>query len=153
MSVCTFIAADCPLPERKPSQEYPLCVNVDEGTIYDGDADDNFFLSRFDDVSGYTEKAYGVYLQWHYTEGRAWQVIKYIKAALCHTDSVELWHIWLDVYLDVYEWEERPMIRTAEVSIADLAPEDLLELEHQEIWNASPRFKDRPTFYCLRIIR
>ena len=47
MSVCRLIAADIPLPEWAPSQEYPLEINVDEGTIYDGGADDNFFLHSF----------------------------------------------------------------------------------------------------------
>lgn len=40
MSVCTFIASDCPLKEAAPVQDYPLEINLDNGQIYDGDADD-----------------------------------------------------------------------------------------------------------------
>lgn len=42
MSVCTFIASDSPLYEVAPQKEYPLAINVDENTICDGGADDNF---------------------------------------------------------------------------------------------------------------
>lgn len=51
MSVCVFIAADCPLPEVRPTENYPLHINIDTNEIYDGGADDNFFLLPFDDVS------------------------------------------------------------------------------------------------------
>lgn len=44
MSICRFIAADVPLKEFKPSKEYPYHVNINEGTIYDGGADDNYFF-------------------------------------------------------------------------------------------------------------
>lgn len=57
MSVCTFIAANCPMDEVIPSKEYPLEINIDEGTIYDGDADDNFSLRKFRGVSDYTDKS------------------------------------------------------------------------------------------------
>lgn len=29
MSVCVFIAANCPLPEVKPTEDYPLHINID----------------------------------------------------------------------------------------------------------------------------
>lgn len=41
MSVCTFIASNCPLKEVAPEKEYP---------IDDGGADDNYFLFQFNDV-------------------------------------------------------------------------------------------------------
>ena len=82
MSACRFIASDIALPEFAPSQDYPIHINLDEGTIYDGGADDNYFLNTFADVKDYTDKNYGVYLEWDYTEGRAKQIIEYIKAAL-----------------------------------------------------------------------
>lgn len=31
MSTCIFMAADSPLPEVRPSKEYPLHINVDTG--------------------------------------------------------------------------------------------------------------------------
>lgn len=72
MSVHTFIAANCPLDEVRPSVEYPVEINVDTRTIFDGDADDNFYLYNFKEVTDYADKEYGVYLEWAYfTEGRA----------------------------------------------------------------------------------
>lgn len=41
MSACKFIASDIPLAEFAPSQKYPLHIDIDSGTIDDGDADDN----------------------------------------------------------------------------------------------------------------
>ena len=40
MSVCTFIASDCRLPEVTPMQEYPVEINVDTGMIFDGGMDE-----------------------------------------------------------------------------------------------------------------
>lgn len=56
MSVCTFIASNCPLKEVAPDNEYPLDINLDNGTIDDGGADDNFFLLPFENVCDYTKK-------------------------------------------------------------------------------------------------
>ena len=45
MSACIFFASDAPLPEVFPPPEYDyLAINVDDGTIGDGGADDNFAL-------------------------------------------------------------------------------------------------------------
>ena len=63
MSACRFIASDFPLTEFSPSQDYPLHINLDDGTIYDGGADDNYFLNIFTDVEDYTNKKYGVCLE------------------------------------------------------------------------------------------
>lgn len=147
MSVCTFIAADWPLPEFEPAEDYPLHIDLDAGTSYDGDADDNYCLLRFDEVNCYTDKGYGVALEWaYYTEGRAKRIIDLVKTVLQHTDSVEIWRIWLDS-------ETRPIIKSASVAIADLKPEDIQEIDRQEVWDKSPVnfVKDQPTFYCLKI--
>ena len=90
MSVCKFIAADIPLQEVKPSKEYPVHIDLDKGTINDGGSDDNFFLLPFLDVQDYTDKKYGVCLEWNYTDGRAEQILKYIRAALEKIESVEM---------------------------------------------------------------
>lgn len=37
MSHCVFIAADTPLPEVTPSQDDPLHIDLDTGTIFDGE--------------------------------------------------------------------------------------------------------------------
>ena len=98
MSVCTFIASDFPLKEVAPVRDYPLEINLDDGEMYDGDADDNYSLLSFTDVWEYTDKKYGVHLEWNYcTAGRAKQLIEYLKNALQDADSVELWRVWLGV--------------------------------------------------------
>mgnify|MGYP003510870038 CR=1 FL=1 len=79
MSACRFIASDVPLTEFAPPQDYPLHINLDDGTIFDGGADDNYFLNTFLDVKNYTDKNNGVCLEWDYTDGREKQIIEYIK--------------------------------------------------------------------------
>lgn len=148
MSVCTFIASDCPLKEVVPEKEYPLHINIDEGSIDDGGADDNYFLYTFPDVSSYTDKKYGVCLEWHYTEGRAKQILEYIKAALDHSEVVELWHVWL---MDYYEYDERPIIRKQKLSFEELTVSEIQELDDAAIWN-NPNC-NRPSFYCLQVRR
>ena len=151
MSVCRLLAADIPLPEWAPSQDYPLEINVDTGTIYDGGADDNFFLHNFLYTEDYTGRAYGVSLEWNYTEGRAQQIINYIRGALEETDTVELWSVWL---MDYYEFEERPYIHRKTVSIQDLTTEHIKEIDQADIWNTpDKRYPDRPSFYCLTVTR
>ena len=151
MSVWKMIASDYPLPEVRPEDEYPLEINMDEGTIFDGDADDNFTLSPFpDNVKEYTDMEYGTTLDWaYYTEGRALKIIEIIQSVLQHTDSVEFWNIWLGAL----EENERPIIKLATLPIAELTPKDIQEWDIQEVWNSPSRYGDRPTFYCLKIIR
>ena len=83
MSACIFFASDAPLPEVFPPPEYDyLAINVGDGTIDDGGADDNFALRTYPDSFLYTDKAFAVCLDWaYYTEGRARQLIDYIGPA------------------------------------------------------------------------
>ena len=149
MSVCTFLAADVALQEVAPTKEYPLQIDIDNGKIYDGDADDNFFLNIFEDVQSYTDKKYGVCLEWaYYTDGRAEQILEYIKDVLQSTDSVEIWHVWL---MDYYEYDERPVIRKNTMSINELTINEIKELDKAEIWNNQD--SNRPSFYCLKVTR
>ena len=151
MSICRFIASDMPLTEFRPSQEYPYHVNIDEGTIDDGGADDNYFLFFFKDVDLYTDREYGVYLEWDYTEGRARQIIEYIKKALEDSESIEFWSVWL---MDYYEYEDRPYIHRTEISFDELTVEDIKEINDAEIWNKSDKMNpERPSYYCLTITR
>ena len=145
MSICTFLASDHPLPPHAPSRESPLEINLDTGRVYDGDADDNFFLRDFADVQSYSDRKYGVWLEWRYTPGRAEQLTKYIRDALLHTDRVELWRVWLQ---DWYDFEERPYIIKSALSPEELSPADLRELEEAVIWKGQD---PRPRFYCLEI--
>ena len=149
MSVCVFIAADCPLPEFRPTENYPLHINIVTNEIYDGDADDNFFLLPFDDVNVYCEKKFGVYLELPlYTEGRARQIIDYIRSTLRQTESVELWNVWL---LGYWEYDDRPYIHKKTVNINDLTVTDIKEINNAENWNNKD--PNRPSFYCLEIIK
>ena len=151
MSVCTFIASNHPLLEVRPPQDYPLLINLDNGTVFDGDADDNYFLLAFEDVKLYTDMTYAVCLQWNYTAGRAEEILKYIKFALQNTDCVELWHVWLTGY---YEFEDRPYIHRKTIAIDELKCHDIRELDNAEIWNKPDRYYPaRPSFYCLQIVR
>ncbi len=145
MSVCTFLAADCPLPEYHPARDYPLHIDLDRGVIDDGGAEDNFHLYPFRDVSAYTDKACGMKLEWRYTEGRALQLIAYIRRVLEQADCVQLWRVWLQ---DRYDFEERPKIFRASVPAAELTAADLQELEDAVIWEGAD---PRPRFYCLEI--
>ncbi len=147
MSVCTFIASNSPLPSVSPSKEYPLYINIDTGIIDDGGADDNFFLLPFDDIDLYTNKEYGVYLEWNYTDARAKNIIDYIKEALKNDNSLELWHVWL---MDYYEYEDRPIIYHSSITIDDLTIQDIKELDNENIWN-NKDYPNRPSFYCLTI--
>ena len=151
MSVCTFLASDDPLPTMKPAQDYPLVINMDAGTIYDGGADDNYYLLPFSDVDRYTEKNYGVQFQWHPSEGRAKQIVSYIRTALMDADCIELWHGWLT---DYYEFDERPVVHWRNISIQELSCQDILDLDAAEIWNTPDRqYPQRPSFYCWTIYK
>ena len=151
MSVCTFIASDLPLSEFAPSQDYPVKIDIDNGTIDDGGADDNYFLISFDHVKDYTDKDYGVYLEWHYTDGRAKQIIEYIKTALQKTNHIEFWHVWLMGY---YEFEDRPFIHGKTISIRELTTEHIKEIDSAAIWNTPDKiYPERPSFYHLTITK
>jgi hypothetical protein len=150
MSVWKMIASDYTIPEVRPQTEYPLEINLDEGTVFDGNADDNFFLLQFlDDMSEYSDLKQGVTLAWnYYTEGRAKRIIEIINDTLHHTERVELWNFWLG-YLEY----ERPIIKTITIPIGELSPIEIEKWDKQEVWNSPARPGDRPHFYCLRIIR
>lgn len=124
----------------------------EDGTMYDGGADDNYFLHSFQDVQNYSDKKNGVCLEWNYfTEGRAKQIIEYIKNALQNTTSIELWHVWL---MDYYEFEDRPVIHKQTVSIDELTTKHIKEIDDAEIWNTPDKmYPNRPSFYCLEIKR
>ncbi|MBR6536658.1 MAG: hypothetical protein IKT67_05610 [Lachnospiraceae bacterium] len=149
MSVCTFIAADIPLQEVAPLKEYP--IHIDNGIIDDGGADGNFYLRLFPDVGDYTDKKYGVSLEWNYTDGRAEQILNYMRDALEKAESIELWHVWLMSY---YEYEESPMIKKRTLSIGEMTIQDMKEMDCADIWNKPDKqLPGRPSFYCLKITR
>lgn len=103
-------------------------INTDTGEQNDGDYDDDFALYPAEGLSDiYTEKKHAVYLEWwRYTEGRAKKVIEYIKENLEHTDEVEIWHIWMGA-------GEAPTVHTKKLSINELNPEIIGEIDSREI--------------------
>ena len=151
MSVCTFIASNSPLKEVVPEKEYPIAINLDNGTIDDGGADDNYFLLPFHDVSDYTDKKYGVYLEWDYTDGRAEQILNYMRAALGEAEQIEFWHVWLG---DYYEYEDSPVIHKRTISIKDMTIQNVREIDKADIWNKPDKLlPSRPSFYKLIITK
>ena len=151
MSSCRFIASNMPLAEFAPSQEYPVKIDIDKGTIDDGGAADNYYLISFDSVKDYCNKDYGVYLEWNYTDGRAKQIIDYIKNALLKSESIELWLVWL---MDYYEYEDRPFVHRKTISIGDLTIDHIKEIDSADIWNTPDKLNPKsPSFYCLTVTR
>lgn len=150
MSACIFFASDAPLPEVFPPPEYDyLAINVDDGTIDDGGADDNFSLRTYPDSFLYTDKAFAVCLDWAYfTEGRARQLIDYIGSALESAPCVELWHVWQGGF---YSFEKRPVIHRAAVRFDEFVVDDLRELGETDLWNNKET--NRLSFYCLTFTR
>lgn len=151
MSVCIFLASDSPLKTYSPPEEYPLEVNVDTGEIYDGGADNNFFLHNFEEVQSYSDKKFGVRLEWNYTDARAKYLIDYIKEALRSTESVELWNVWLAYY---YEYDESPVIHKRTIAASELSVEDIKTLINSDNFNTpDKRYPDKPSFYRLILTR
>ncbi len=151
MSACRFIASDASLPHFSPSKEYPMEINIDKGRINDGGADDNYFLSTFANVRDYTDKEYAVSLEWNYTDGRAKQIIEYIRSALLKSDRVEFWLVWL---MDSYEFEDRPFLHKKTVSINELTIGHIQEIDSAVIFNTPDKaYPERPSFYCLTVTR
>jgi len=152
LSICTFIASDHPLPTQAPSCSYPLEINLDNRTVYDGDADDNFFLLPFRDAAVYTDRPHCMQLEWNYaTEGRAQRLLEHIKTALQNSASVELWHVWL---MDYWEYEDSPVFFKRTVTAEELTTDDIIETACAEIWCKPDKYyPERPAFYCLTVVR
>ena len=118
-----------------------LIFDTDAGTVDDGDFDDDFNILELDAAADdvYTEKKYRAYLEWRCTKGRAQKVIDYIREQLAHTGEIELWNIWMGI-------EDRPRIRKRTLSIDELTPDGVIELEATDV------LSEPPTQYCLVII-
>lgn len=108
-------------------------------------------MQPFADVQDYTDRQNAVSLEWNYTEGRARQIVAYIKNALRNTASVEPWHVWL---MDYYEFEDRPFLYRQTIFIGELTVNHIREIDDAEIWNCPDKqYPNRPSFYCLEIKR
>ncbi|MBR2965903.1 MAG: hypothetical protein IKC52_00325 [Clostridia bacterium] len=151
MSACIFVASNLPLEEHHPSKNFPIQIDLQNNTCFDGNADDNFFLETFQDVDVYTGKTHGVCLQWIYTDGRAKQLVDYLKNAVEQSGVVELWHVWLD---DYYEFETRPFVHKQTMQIDSLTIDNIKEICQAQIWNSPDKqHPQRPSFYCLELTK
>ena len=68
---------------------------------------------------------------------------------LSRTDTIEVWHVWLDYGYD--EYDERPIIKKKTLHIDEISPEDIREFDNAVIWENS--YSIRPIFYCWEIIK
>ncbi len=153
MSVCTFLAADCELPEKqRPENGFHIDFDLAAGTIFDGDRDDDYGLYPFRDVGSYSDLRHGVEIEWvNCTPGRAKELIRYIKTALKQCDRVELWKVWLG---GCYEYDERPYYRTRDLSVQELTAGDIQELAESNVWEkGGKKGGKRPVFHCLTVVR
>ena len=100
-------------------------LDTESNNVHIDDFDDDWAVIPWNDgifCEVKTEKSCKMQLEWgSYSDGRARQLIDYIKQCLEETDEIELWHLWLDdeSYL-------LPKKRT--VSAAELVPEDIRRL-------------------------
>lgn len=115
-------------------------INIDDGTIEDGNYDDDFCIWLTEDMHGMrTGKTFCAIFEWSkYTPGRAELLIEYLREQLKNTTEIELWHTWLDNEL-------HHNIKSTKICIDDLRAEDILALEEKEVW------KEPCIDYCYQI--
>ena len=84
-----------------------------------------------------------------FSDSMAAQYIHYAESFLRKTERLEIWRVWL--MGDYYEIYERPVVRRCGIKLCDLTIDILRELYDAEVWNNTE--KQRPSFYCLEILR
>ena len=128
MSVLTYIASNYSLPEKHYPEDFCVHFNLDTDVIDDGGRDDSFELIPCMNYDGvFTEKKYAMALEWHYyTDRRAEQVIQIIGENLCHTNEVEICHLWMNGC-------EKPIIRAQTIPLDELTPEKLRKLLENDV--------------------
>ena len=104
-------------------------LNVFTKEITDGNFDDDFCIFSAEGAEGLkTDKKYKMFLEWYrYTDGRANEVIKYLRNHLENTDEIELWHIWLGN-------DKISGTKVIEKSIDELSAEDIHFLDSYDSW-------------------
>lgn len=125
-----------------------VVVDVDRGEIRDGSLDDDFSIRESSScMDMFTDKKYTANLEWsYYTEGRAKQVIAYIRCHLEQADEMELWHIWMGI-------DVRPLIRSRSIALRDLKPDDIRELVERKVWSETVTEYEIPVQYRLVITK
>ena len=98
----------------------------ENGAIDDSDFPDDFAIDPMEkDSSMQTAKPYCAQVQWRFTEKRAERLIAYLKERLEETESLELWHGWLD-------GSAIHPVRKKEISIHALTTADIAALEEAD---------------------
>lgn len=129
--------------------DFEINIDTDTGSIFDGDADDNFALLQFRETRDYCHKPYGVYLEWNYfTEGRGRRIIEYIKKLTIQTNCVEIWSVWLGA--------ENPKIITNVIKNDDLKTCHIKEFIDLDNFDSNILLKEdeycKEIYYCLKIL-
>lgn len=97
-----------------------------DGTIDDGGFPNDFAIDPLEkDSSMQTAKPYCAQVQWRFTAKRAERLIEYLKERLEETESLELWHGWLD-------GSAIHPVRKKEISIHALTTTDIAALEEAD---------------------
>ena len=140
MSSVMLIASDLPLREVPYPPNYKVNINVDNGTIDDGGGNDGFAIlpveypENVPDIP--SKKKYFAVLEWHYTPGRAEEVIRYLNERLKTAAEIELWHTWAE-YAELGH-----KLKKTKIPVNKLSAADLHKLEQTEVW------KEPATDYC-----
>ena len=138
-------ALELDLDRDKPILLYmdrKIHLNKETKELEDGDFDDDFSIRPFppSEVYGiHTEKPFCAEVCLHrYTDGRAKNILKYIKEHMQNVEELELWYIWLDDY-------ETPVFRRKELLLSNLSVSTLKELEEAQL-TVKPL-----THYCYKV--
>lgn len=145
VKVADFLLAD-DFDRDKPNviliADREVNINVDDGTITDGDFDDDFSVWLPDDPHDLpTDKKYCAFFDCvRYTDGRGAQFIDYLKQLLQTAGQIELWHVWLG--------SEPPIMQQiTDISINELTADCLRDFLKTDVAFSTD------TAFCLRISR
>ncbi|HCW05061.1 MAG TPA: hypothetical protein DGK91_11370 [Clostridium sp.] len=82
------------MPWEEMDQDAEVLVVEDEEYLYELEIMKEDEL--YDDVGSYTEKPYIYSVDFHYTEKRGNELLKYLKSNIRKGHTLELWTIWLN---------------------------------------------------------
>ena len=126
-------ALEMDLDRDKPILLYmdrELHFNTETKELEDGDFDDDFAIHPFSPAEVfeiYTQKPYCARLEWHrYTDGRAENILAYIREHLQTAEDMEIWHGWLDD-------AETPVFKKKTFLLSELTAELLKALEEAPV--------------------
>lgn len=83
----------------------------------------------------YTDKKYGAFIEWYYSDKNAEIILKYIRKHLKGSREIELWNVWLG---------QRETARVIERKIDDLTVSDIKNIWGKEFFEFSE---------CLKVYR